>query len=384
MTTVNLAGEPLKNNLVQGIYQQANVRQVLNLYGPSEDTTYSTYVRVNRGATEEPSIGRPVANTECYLLDAGLQPVPVGVPGELYLGGEGLARGYLNRPDLTAEKFVPHPFSSRPGARLYRTGDLARYSVDGAIQFLGRLDTQVKLRGYRIELGEIVTALRQQRKVNDAVVLVWESSGGNQELVAYVAAEIKGKEANLINELKRSLKNKLPAYMIPAQFVLLAEFPLTPNGKIDRRALPAPDRSRSETVEKRALPRDATEEQLVSIWQTVLEIDSLGVNDNFFELGGHSLLAVRLMSEIERIFQQKIPLVSLFQNATVAALAELLRQDVPALLAHRGRDTGGRGKASSVLCFNSQRKRIGLSFPGPTSRCRSARLRIAGPVSGGS
>ena len=331
VTTVNLAGEPLKNNLVQGIYQQANVRQVLNLYGPSEDTTYSTYVRLTRGATGEPSIGRPVANTECYLLGAGLQPAPAGVPGELYLGGEGLARGYLNRPDLTAEKFVPDPFSSRPGARLYRTGDLARYAADGAIQFLGRLDTQVKLRGYRIELGEIETALRQQREVKDAVVLVRETTGGNQELVAYVAAERENKEANIIAELKTSLRSKLPAYMIPAQFVLLAEFPLTPNGKIDRRALPAPDRSRSDTPEKRVLPRDATEEQLVSIWQTVLENDSVGVNDNFFELGGHSLLAVRLMSEIERVFQQKIPLVSLFQNATVAALAELLRQDVASL-----------------------------------------------------
>jgi len=361
VTTVNLAGEPLTNSLVQGIYQHTAARQVLNLYGPSEDTTYSTFVRLARGATDEPSIGRPLANTESYLLDKGWQPVPIGVPGELFLGGQGLARGYLNRGDLTAEKFVPHPFSREPGARLYRTGDLARYDSDGSIHFLGRLDNQVKLRGYRIELGEIETALREHGQVQDAIALVWESAAGNRDLVAYIVArkdrphtgtagvppaltEEELPEANnppssssqpddnLVNQLKQLLKQRLPGYMIPAHFVVLAEFPLTPNGKLDRRALPAPDRSRSETANARTAPRDATEERLVDIWKMVLDIDVLGVNDNFFELGGHSLLAVRLMSEIEKIFSQKIPLVSLFQNATIAGLADLLRQDVASLL----------------------------------------------------
>jgi amino acid adenylation domain-containing protein len=328
--TVNLAGEPLPGSLVRQIYEVESVAQVLNLYGPSEDTTYSTFVRVPRSATEEPSIGVPIANSTAYILDAGGQPVPVGVPGELYLGGAGLARGYLDRTAMTAEKFVPDPFSRAAGARLYRTGDLARYQPDGTIQFMGRLDHQIKLRGYRIELGEIETALREHPAVRDSLVLVRESAQGNKELVAYlVTGKQESESGNLITELRAALKLKLPDYMLPAYFILLEQFPLTPNGKIDRRALPLPDRSRAELGMDLTAPRDETEAQLAVIWKHVLELDEVGIRDNFFEIGGHSLLAVRLMSEIEKAFAQKIPLVSLFRNATIESLAQVLRQESP-------------------------------------------------------
>lgn len=323
---VNLAGEPLLQSLVQDIYAQGNVQQVLNLYGPSEDTTYSTYVRLPRGLIDEPSIGRPIANTSAYVLDAQLQPVPVGVPGELHLTGAGLARGYLQRPDLTAEKFVPDPFSRKPGGRMYKTGDLARYQPDGEIEFLGRMDHQVKLRGYRIELGEIEAALREHPAIKDTVVTVRDSQNGNRDLIAYVASEAES--PNLTSELRGLLQTKLPDYMVPGYFVILAALPLTPNGKIDRRALPAPDRARPELAQARSAPRNEAEEQLVGIWKDLLALEQVGVNDNFFEVGGHSLLAVRLLTEIERVFGQKIPLVSLFRNTTIESLAELLKSEV--------------------------------------------------------
>jgi amino acid adenylation domain-containing protein len=327
---VNLAGEPLLNNLVQDIYGKANVEQVLNLYGPSEDTTYSTFARLLKGATEEPSIGRPVSNTSVYLLDSNLQLVPVGVLGELHLSGAGLARGYLDRAEMTAEKFIPNPFSTEPGVRMYKTGDLARYQTDGTIQFLGRIDHQIKLRGYRIELGEIETILREHAAVQNAVVMMRDSPQGNKDLVAYVVAD-SGTEENLTGELRGVLKQKLPDYMAPSYFVYLEQLPLTPNGKIDRRALPAPDRSRPEFAHARSAPRNHTEEQLARIWQQVLDIEQVGITDNFFELGGHSLLAVRLLAEIEKTFGQKIPLVSLFRNATIESLAVVLGQDVDSL-----------------------------------------------------
>ncbi len=322
--TINLAGEPLLKSLVDEIYKLESVRAVWNLYGPSEDTTYSTWVRLPRGSSEEPSIGKPVANTCAYVLDAHLQPVPIGIPGQLHLGGAGLARGYLQRPDLTAEKFAPDPFCGRPGARMYKTGDLARYNPDGSIQFLGRIDHQVKLRGYRIELGEIEAALREHPAIKDTVVIVRESAQGNMDLVAYIAA---AGGADLASQLRTHLKTKLPDYMVPAHFVVLDFLPLTPNGKIDRKALPPLDSARTELPE-RSLPRNQTEEQLATIWQTVLERQQIGVNDNFFEVGGHSLLAVRLLVEIENAFAKKIPLVSLFQNATIEGLGELLSGDV--------------------------------------------------------
>ena len=328
--TINLAGEPLLKNLVDEIYAGTNVKEVLNLYGPSEDTTYSTFVRIAPGELSEPTIGRPVANTAAYILDSQLQPVPVGVPGELHLSGAGLARGYLKRPELTAEKFIPDPFSGEVGARMYRTGDLARYQGDGRIQFLGRMDHQVKLRGYRIELGEVEISLREHPAVQDTVVVVHDSPSGHKELVAYVAVDTRVDEQDLTSELRSLVRSKMPDYMMPAYFVFLDKLPLTPNGKIDRRALPALDRSQANVPQTRSAPRNKVEEQLARIWREVLALERVGFNDNFFEIGGHSLLAVRLVAEIEKAFGQKLPLVSLFRNATIESLAEALSHHVDA------------------------------------------------------
>jgi thioesterase domain-containing protein/acyl carrier protein len=265
-------------------------------------------------------IGRPLANRAIYILDQHGNPVPIGVHGHLHIGGAGLARGYLNRPDLTAEKFVPDPFSAVPGARMYKTGDLARYRPDGNIEFLGRADHQVKIRGFRIELGEIEAVLGQHPAVREAVVLAREDAPGEKRLVAYVVAD------STADELRRFLKDKLPEYMVPAVVVLLAVLPVTPNGKVDRRALPVPDRSRPELEKAFVAPRDDLELQLAQIWEEVLGVRPVGVRDNFFELGGHSLLAVRLFALIEKRLGKKLPLTAVFQGATVEHLAGLLRQ----------------------------------------------------------
>jgi amino acid adenylation domain-containing protein len=325
--TINLAGEPLPQSLVNDIYARSNVRQVFNLYGPSEDTTYSTFVRVEPSAAHEPSIGRPIANSTAYILDAHLRPVPAGVPGELHLAGGGLARGYLNRPELTAEKFIPNPFSRQAGARMYRTGDLARYSRDGQIEFLGRLDNQVKLRGFRIELGEIETTLRQQPAVEQAIVTVREDQPGDKRLVAYLVAN-DGADSALLetSTMRRQLSESLPDYMIPSAFVWLDEFPLTPNGKIDRRALPRPEMDRSDLKTSFVAPRDNLEQQLTNILEKILDVKTIGVRDSFFDLGGHSLLAVRLFAQIENRFGKRLPLVTLFQAPTIEQLAQVLRE----------------------------------------------------------
>lgn len=346
--TINLAGEPLVKSLVDRLYEHTQAQRVLNLYGPSEDTTYSTFV-VAQESPHEPTIGKPIANTVAYVLDSHLQPVPAGIPGELHLSGAGLARGYLNRQDLTAEKFIPDPFSAHPGSRMYRTGDLARYQSDGEIQFLGRIDHQVKLRGYRIELGEIESVLRGHPAVQDTVVVMHEFHQGQKELVAHLAVEKPEDEETLLRELRKHLRAKLPEYMVPSYFHLLEKLPLTPNGKIDRRALPAPDRSRSSST--RTAPANRVEEQLVEIWKSVLAVDEVGVNDNFFEIGGHSLLAVRLVTEIEKVLGQKLPLVSLFHNTTIESLAEVLSHEVkdsswPALIEIQS------GKTTPLFCVS--------------------------------
>ncbi|HEU4834422.1 MAG TPA: amino acid adenylation domain-containing protein [Pyrinomonadaceae bacterium] len=319
--TVNLAGEALKNALVQEVYERENISAVFNLYGPSEDTTYSTYARMRKGSDESPAIGRPVANTQAYIVDDNMQLVPAGVSGELYLGGEGLARGYLNRPELTAEKFVPNPFSTVPGARLYRTGDLVRYLPNSELDYLGRLDHQIKLRGFRIELGEIETILMQHENVREAVVMVrsHEADTGKQ-LVAYVVA--KNKPEPSVNELRRYLQTKLPSFMLPAVFVMLDEMPLTPNGKVDRRALPAPDGHRPELERNYVPPRLPVEEKLADIWKVVLGVERVGVNDNFFELGGDSILSLQVVAKA----RQSGLLVSpqdLLQHQTIAELSAL-------------------------------------------------------------
>ena len=317
----NLAGEPLSKELVAEVYAKTGVDVVYNLYGPSEGTTYSTFTAVK--ANERVTIGRPVANTRVYLLDESGHPVPLGVVGELYLGGAGLARGYWERPELTAERFIPDGFSGESGARLYRTGDLARYAENGEIEFLGRADHQVKVRGYRIELGEIESVLRSLSGVRDAVVVARGEPGGSQQLVAYVVRDTAVSSV----ELREQLSQRLPDYMIPSAFVMLAELPLTPNGKIDRKALPAADDSRPETVAAYVAPREMVEFQLVRLWEELLPVRPIGVRDSFFALGGHSLVAVRLVLRIEQEFGKKLPIRAVFQGATIEYLAGLLRQE---------------------------------------------------------
>ncbi|MDT5296661.1 MAG: hypothetical protein QOJ76_3541, partial [Acidobacteriota bacterium] len=324
VVTVNLAGEPLKNSLVQQVYRQPTVERLFNLYGPSEDTTYSTYTLAPKDSDAEPTIGRPIANTQAYLLDASLRPVPGGVVGEVFLGGEGVARGYLRRPGLTAERFIPDPFSGRSGARLYRTGDLARFRPDGELEYLGRVDNQVKIRGFRIEIGEIESVLSRHEGVREAVVVAREDSPGDKRLVAYLTAA--GEVAPAVGELRRHILQSLPEYMIPSVFVALDEMPLTANGKVNRRALPAPAQVHPDAGASRVAPRTPVEEGLAGIWAQLLGLDAVGIYDNFFELGGHSLLATQLVSHVRETFKVELPLRSIFESPTVAELAALTEE----------------------------------------------------------
>ncbi|MEO8078326.1 MAG: non-ribosomal peptide synthetase, partial [Acidobacteriota bacterium] len=265
-----------------------------NLYGPTETTIWSTIERITAGASAV-AIGRPIGNTQAHVLDAAGQPVPVGVLGELYLGGVGLAHGYLGQPSLTAEKFVPDPWNGTPGARLYRTGDVARYLADGRLECLGRLDHQVKVRGFRIELGEIEAALMAQPAIRAAVVAVHPDAAGDKRLVAYIVAEGGAPTAS---DLRRSLKTRLPDYMIPSFFVELDRLPLTENRKVDRLALPqtfGPPASGDRHVP----PSTPTEKQIAGIWEEVLGIERVSVDANFFDVGGHSLLAMKVIARVE-------------------------------------------------------------------------------------
>jgi amino acid adenylation domain-containing protein/thioester reductase-like protein len=316
---VNLAGEPLTAGLACRVHRCPGVERVLNLYGPTETTTYSTAADVPCDPAAPPSIGRPIANTEVYVLDRHLEPVPVAVVGELHIGGAGLARGYLNRPRHTAARFVPHPFSATPGARLYRTGDLARWLPDGTLAFLGRADHQTKLRGFRVELGEVETRLAAHPEVAEAVAVVREDPPGDRRLVAYVVAEPD--RAPTAAELRRWLSETLPAYMLPQAVVMLGSLPHTPNGKVDRRALPTPGHERP-TLERAFIPpRTPVEETVAGIWTAVLGVDPVGVTDDFFALGGHSLLATRIVARIRQAFGIELPVSALFQAPTVAGLA---------------------------------------------------------------
>lgn len=318
--TVNLAGEPLTRELVQQVYEQAQVERVYNLYGPSEDTTYSTYMLIDRDDDGKPLIGRPISNTQAYVLDKYLRPVPTGVPGELYLGGAGLARGYLNRPELTRERFIDDPLHPESDARLYKTGDLVRYRSDGNLEFLGRIDHQVKIRGFRIELGEIEAALRMQSGVQDVVVLAREDEAGHKQLVAYIVP-VEGQSV-AAGELQVGLKQQLPDYMIPSAFVSLTAFPQTPNGKLDRRALPAPDRAFLAMGEEFVSPQSDLEKQLAGIWADVLKVEKIGIHDNFFHLGGDSILSIQVVSKANQSGLYLTP-KKLFQHPTIAKLAAI-------------------------------------------------------------
>ncbi|MGD1911666.1 MAG: amino acid adenylation domain-containing protein, partial [Rivularia sp. (in: cyanobacteria)] len=366
VNTINLAGEALQWNLVKQLQQKhPHIQQIFNLYGPSEDTTYSTYALVYKGKRQEargnrqeargleefstsstPPIGNAIANTQTYILDTYLQPVPIGVIGELYLGGAGLARGYFNKPDLTAEKFIPNPLNKSkvksqkskegkikeqlpitnyqlPITNLYKTGDLVRYLPSGNIEYVGRLDSQVKIRGYRIEIGEVEAALSQHPQLQESVVTVGED-GENKLLIAYVVfKDVEDKDNQIsILRIRNFLSEKLPVYMIPSTFVELDELPRLPNGKINRRELSLPDTIRPELETTFVEPQTEIEKAIAKIWQDELNVERVGLQDNFFELGGHSLLGIKIIASINESLQIDVPLRGLFLNPTVAGLVE--------------------------------------------------------------
>jgi acyl carrier protein len=308
--------------------QELVAGEVLNMYGPTETTVWSTIHPLGNERVDAIPIGRPIANTEIYIVDAQRQPLPVGVAGELLIGGKGVVRGYLRRPELTAEVFIPHPFSSEPGARLYRTGDLARYRSDGVLEFLGRLDHQVKIRGYRIELGEIEALLAAHPAVREAAAVVREEVAGDKRIVAYTVPR-PGQSAPAA-ELRDYLRAQLPEFMVPSHFVTLAQMPRTPNAKIDRKTLPAPDAVapiRSAEQASFMAPRSEVEETIAGIWRDVLRVPQVGTDDNFFDLGGHSLLAVQVHSRLNKAFERAISITDLFRFPTVGALAGYLGQE---------------------------------------------------------
>jgi amino acid adenylation domain-containing protein len=325
---------------------------VANHYGPTESTVVAScaVLSAKDHAAGLPPIGRPISNTQIYLLDQQMRPVPAGVPGELYIGGASLARGYLGRPSLTAEKFIPDPFSTQPGARLYRTGDLARHLPDGQIEFRGRIDTQVKLRGFRIELGEIETCLMQHPAVRDCAVTIWADETGDKRLVAYVAA---ARETNPTpGDLRARLQEQLPDYMLPSAYVFLDELPLTPSGKIDRRALPAPATALSARRDGSGAALTPVEEILSGIWSEVLRAERVGADDNFFELGGHSLQATQVISRVREAFQLELPLRLLFESPTITGMAAAVESGLKA----------ARGARPSAVRRVSHEQPLPLSF----------------------
>ncbi|HZU69406.1 MAG TPA: non-ribosomal peptide synthetase [Ktedonobacteraceae bacterium] len=319
------SGEALPMDLAQRFLKQMPNSILLNLYGSSEVAADVMYYDV-RDYTSQASIpiGRPIANTQIYLLDEQMLPVPIGAPGELYAGGDGLARGYFNRPELTASRFVPDPFSGKPGARLYRTGDIARYLDDGNIEYLGRLDHQVKVRGIRIELGEIESVLGQHPAVRQAVVIAREDAPGDKRLVAYIV--LHEKQTASSDELYNHTLERLPDYMVPAAFVFLARLPLTPNGKLDRQALPLPRPVRPDLSSDFLAARTPVEETIAATWSRALGIEQIGIHDNFFELGGHSLLAMQMLSQLQADFSVELPVHRFLEAPTIAQLVELLQQ----------------------------------------------------------
>ena len=323
VTTVNLAGEALTMGLVQQLYGINSIKRVVNLYGPTEDTTYSTYIWIKKeeaGEKATVSIGKPITNTQMYVLDARMEPAPIGIAGELYIGGAGLARGYLNRPELTAERFVPDSLSGRAGERLYRTGDFVRWLPNGNLEFLGRLDDQVKIRGQRIELGEIEAVLQQHPGVAQAAVIARGEQQAERRLIAYVAQKENGIEGGS-SVLREYLRSRLPEYMVPKVIMEMESLPLTPNGKLDRRALAriVPKEQRDEKTY--VAPRTPEEETLAKIWAELLQVEQVGIHDNFFELGGHSLLAMQQISRVRKAFGVELAVRELFEARTLAGLA---------------------------------------------------------------
>lgn len=312
VVTINLAGEALKGELVRELWQAGNLKRVNNLYGPTETTTYSAWTSVE--AQKKVTIGRGVGNTRLYVMDQELELAPFGVVGELYIAGAGVGNGYWRRASLTAERFLPDPYSKTEGDRMYRTGDLVRWNNAGELEYLGRADQQVKVRGYRIELGEIEACLSEHAAVRENAVVIKES-GPERSVVAYVAPR---PGATILEEqLREHLQQRLPRYMVPSQFVVLENLPKTPNGKVDRKGLPDPARSAGQGRE----PQNETEEMLAAIWAQVFHLEKVGVEENFFDLGGHSLLATQVMSRVRQMFSVELPLRNLLENPTIAGLA---------------------------------------------------------------
>ncbi|MDF2974582.1 MAG: Non-ribosomal peptide synthetase [Microvirga sp.] len=348
-------GEALSPALCRQWFTSYPTIPLLNAYGPAEcsdDVAMYPILDPPASDTVHMPIGRPLQNLRLYVLNAAMEPVPVGVSGELCVGGEGVGRGYLNDPVRTAEAFVPDSFGQESGARLYKTGDLARYRTDGNIEFLGRVDHQVKIRGFRIELGEIEARLCEHLAVRDAVVIVREDRPGDKRLVAYVVPLTSRSEEPAVDseELRLVLKGQLPDYMVPSVFVSLDALPLTPNGKVDRRALPAPEDSQLD--DRYAVPRTATEEILSGLWADVLGLKRVGIHDHFFELGGHSLLATQVVSRIRTAFQVELPLRTLFDHPTIAALATAVERE----------QRDGQGCQAPPLVPNTREGSVPLSF----------------------
>ncbi len=334
------SGEALSQDLLQCFRNSLPHSLLLNLYGSSEVSADVTYYASHPGeiVPERVPIGRPIANTQIHILDEAFQPVPLGIRGEIYVGGEGLARGYLNRPALTVERFIQMPENDSPGVRLYKTGDLGRYLPDGNIQYLGRQDNQVKIRGFRIELAEVETALRTHPEIQDGVVIVREDEPGNQRLVAYLVCQENGK--NLSNNSWREfLLKKLPEYMVPTAFVHLEALPLNPNGKVERHALPKPSHLAIHSGGNHQEPRTKIEETIASVWKQLLSIERVGIHHNFFEMGGHSLLLMQVHHQLQKTLNREFPLVILFQYPTIATLANyFVPPEDPATIHHPSQD----------------------------------------------
>jgi amino acid adenylation domain-containing protein len=366
---VLVGGEALPPQLAQKLANGCG--EVWNMYGPTETTIWSSLYRVQGHDNHNVPIGKPIANTRLYILGANREPLPFGSEGELYIGGDGLARGYHAKPELTAEKFVPDPFSSQPGGRMYRTGDLARYREDGNVVFLGRLDHQVKIRGFRIELGEIEAVLEQHPNVQKAVTIARDRDSSTKYLAAYFLAKTGATVSPA--ELRDHLRKQLPDYMIPAVFLSVQEFPLSPNGKIDRKALPAPKPDDYLSDNEYVAPRDAMEKTLAKLWQEVLGIPRVGAKDNFFNLGGKSLMAARLFTKIIHRFGKELPLTTLIHAPTLELLANEVRTtarmaDYPTLIPMRSR--GNRppffcvhGGAGSTLFMHRLAKKMDSEQP---------------------
>ncbi|EEF60978.1 amino acid adenylation domain protein [Pedosphaera parvula Ellin514] len=327
LKNVLFGGEAVDPGAVRKVLQTGRPRRLLHVYGPTECTTFATWKlveSVEEGALTVP-IGRPISNTTAYILDGEREPVPVGVTGEIYLGGDGLARDYLLSPALTAERFVHNPFGKVAGGRLYRTGDLGRYLASGEIEFIGRVDHQVKVRGFRIEPGEIEAVLARHPGVQQCVVNAHQGRDGSKQLTAYFVPHSQPGPGS--TELRRHLREKLPEYMVPSAFVTMEAIPLNQNGKVDRRSLPAPETGRDRSEKKYLGPRDSVEKELIGIWESVLGIQPIGIEDRFFDLGGHSLLAVRLLAQIEKKFNKRLPVSVVFQAPTVSQLAGYVRDE---------------------------------------------------------